>query len=408
MSSTSLKSSNEMPVTSAALGALWPALPGGRKGAAPIRKSNSILPVILGLAATLCAFGAKAETREPTAESQSFLFIGNSFTARHELKDIFKTLATEGNPGTDFITERITYGGRDLFRHFELFRSQDLLRLQTVSDADIKTSMSEMEALAKADEPAFYTEYWKKIDFSALQPWEEYEAADVAPKRARANAAKRGSSQWKGDRSVVLKSALRNHRAWLAQRNDFPPSWDYVVLQSWQDMNPDPESGYVKYASKFIEFAKQQNTQPILYITAPYSQNMAPVTGPVEKDRALMEVRLAADLAKKTSALVVPVPLAIYRLQKAGTSLALRYKNDGHPNQYCAYLTACLFYAAVFNKSPEGLALTEVVETKVVDPDNPGCDPDGNPLKRTFTESERQLLQRTAWETMEAFRRGEF
>jgi len=49
-----------------------------------------------------------------------------------------------------------------------------------------------------------------------------------------------------------------------------------------------------------------------------------------------------------------------------------------------------------------------VVETKIVDSNKPGCDPDGNPLRRVFTETERKLLQRTAWETMEAFRRNEF
>lgn len=371
-----------------------------------IMKTIGIRSAVLGMAFILSAFSAEGET--PNAKSNSFLFIGNSFTFRHELKDIFKTLATEGNPEATIITERITYGGRDLFRHFELFRSQDLLRLQTLSEADIKKSISEMEALAKADEPAFYTEYWKEIDSSALRPWEEYEANKVAPKRVRAKDTKRTSTQWAGDRDILLKNAIPNHRSWVNQRKDFPEVWNYVVLQSWQDVNLNPQTGYLKYASKFIEIAKQQNTQPILYITAPYSQNMTPVSAPIEKERALMEVRLAADLAKKTGALVVPVPLAIYRLQQTGTSLTFRYKNDAHPNQYGAYLTACLFYAAVFNKSPEGLPLSEVVETKIVDANKAGCDPDGNPLKRVFTDAERELLQRTAWETMEAFRRGEY
>ena len=357
----------------------------------------------------LCAAALTGNAAETAPlPTRSFLFIGNSFTFRHDLKDMFKTLATEGHPGTNFITERLTYGGRDLFRHFELFRSQDLLRLQTLSDADLKRSIAEMDALAKPTEPAFYTEYWRQINSSALRPWEAYEATNASPKRTRANASKREATQWIGDRQLILKSAIANHKSWMARRNDFPPAWNYVVLQSWQDVNPDPAIGYLKYATKFIEVARQQNTQPILYLTAPYSQNMVPVTEPIEKERALMEVRLAADLAKKTGALVVPVPLAVYRLQKAGIPLTLRYKNDGHPNQVCAYLTACLLYAAVFNQSPEGLALSEVVETKIVDSNKPEYDPDGNPLRRVFTEAERKLLQRTAWETMEAFRRNEF
>ena len=191
------------------------------------------------------------------------------------------------------------------------------------------------------------------------------------------------------------------------------PAGPRLVLQpsetaSWQDVSANPETGYLKYAAKFAELARQQNTKVILYITAPYSQNKEPVTEPIEKARALTEVRLASELAKRTGAIVVPVPLAVYRLQKNGTALTLRYQNDGHPNQYGAYLTACLFYAAVFGKSPEGLTLSQVVETKIVDRAKPASDPDGNPIKREFTDAERRLLQRTAWEAIEALRKGEF
>lgn len=355
---------------------------------------------------TIALNAVAAETTKPA--SQSFLFLGNSFTFRHELKDIFKTLATEGNPGTDFITERITYGGRDMFRHFELFKSQDLLRIQSLSDHDLRRSIEEMETLSRsAAEPGFYTEYWKNIDSSVLKPWEEYEATDTDAKPSRRKAYARKPTQWTGDRQT-MKLAIKNHEMWISNRKNYPSVWDYVVLQTWQDVSANPETGYIKYASKFIEAAKQQNTKVILYITAPYSQNMAPVTEPIEKERALSEVRIAFNLAKKTGAIVVPVPLALYRLQKKGTSLTFRYTKDGHPNQCGAYLTACLFYAAVFNKSPEGLKFSQVVETKIVDRNKPNNDPDGNPLVRKFTDAERTLMQRTAWETIEAFRNEKF
>lgn len=360
--------------------------------------------LLLVAASAMC--GIAAESASPSTES--FLFIGNSFTFRHELKDIFQTLAKEGNLGTNFITERITYGGRDMFRHFELFRSQDLLRLQSLSDEDIKRSISEMEILAKSPTaPDFYTEYWKNIDSSALQPWEEYEAAASGTKSAQGKKPAKKPTQWTGDRQT-MKQAIANHEEWISNRKNYPSAWDYVVLQSWQDMSANPETGYLKFASKFADVAKQQNTKVVLYITAPYSQNSTPVTEPLEKERALGEVRIAANLAKKIGAIVVPVPLAVYRLQRNGTSMTFRYKNDGHPNQYGAYLTACLLYSAVFNKSPEGLGLSEVVETKIIDRKKPDCDPDGNPLKRVFTDEERKLLQRTAWETMEAFRKGDY
>lgn len=368
-----------------------------------MKKSAPFLFLLFCAASSLWGFAAEAGTPPAT---QSFLFIGNSFTFRHELKDIFQTLAKEGNPGTNFVTERITYGGRDMFRHFELFKSQDLLRLQSLSDDDLRRSIGEMETLARSDEePAFYTGYWKSIDASALKPWEDYEAASADSSPAKASARK--PTQWSGDQHA-MKSAIANHEKWIATRKNYPPAWNYVVLQSWQDVSENPETGYVKYASKFAELAKQQNTKVILYVTAPYSQNMSPVTEPLEKERALQEVRTAFDLAKKTGALVVPVPLAMYRLQKNGANMAFRYAKDGHPNQYGAYLTACLLYAAVFDKSPEGLALSQVTETKIIDRKNPDRDPDGNPRTRVFTDAERTLLQRTAWETMQAFRKGDF
>ena len=341
-------------------------------------------------------------------ETKSFLFIGNSFTFRHDLNQIFTTLAAEGIPSQPIKTERLTYGGRDLFRHFELFHSQNLLCLSSLTNEQLQQSMDKMKIMSEsAAEPAFYAEYWKNIDAAALLPYEQYEAKGESTKvksdATQANILKR----WDEDRNMI-NAARKKHQEWIGKRNAYPNSWNYVSLQSWQDVHKNPDTGYIKYATIFSDLAKQQNTTPILYVTAPYSQNATPVTAPIESERALKEVRIAFDLAKKTGALVVPVPLAVYRLQKSGFPMTLRYVNDGHPNQYCAYLTACLFYAAVFNKSPEGLMLSEVTETKIVDSNKPNNDPDGNPLKRIFTDTERTMLQRTAWETMTAFNKGDF
>jgi len=370
-----------------------------------MKKSLPLLSFLIGAASLVSGFAAEPENPEAT---QSFLFIGNSFTFRHELKDVFQTLAKEGNPETNFVTERITYGGRDMFRHFELFRSQDLLRLSSLSNDDLRRSIKEMEAAAQsAGGPEFYAEYWKTMDASALKSWEDSEgAADDAISSPGKEPAQK-PSKWSSDQKAI-KTAISHHEKWISARKDYPAAWNYVVLQSWQDVSANPETGYIKYASKFAELAQQQGTKVVLYITAPYSQNKSRVTEPLEKERALQEVRVAFDLAKKTGALVVPVPLALYRLQKAGTDLTFRYQKDSHPNQYGAYLTACLLYAAVFDKSPEGLALSQVTETNTSPSKKLARAPDGNPVTRVFTEAERTLLQRTAWETMQAFQKGEF
>ena len=269
----------------------------------------------------LAALAISAIAAEPAKPAdQSFLFIGNSFTFRHELKDVFLTLAKEGNPGVDFSAERVTYGGRDMFRHFELFRSQDLLRLPSLSDEQIRSSIKEMNAMAvTAEEPEFYKEYWRNIDSSDLKPWEDYEANGNDAKPSNPNGPARKPSQWMGDRKTI-KTAIENHEAWISTRKNFPPAWSYVVLQSWQDVIANPETGYIKYATKFAEVAKRQTTKVVLYLTAPYSQNKEPVGEPLAQERAFKELHIASDLAKKTGAIVVPVPLAVYRLQKSGAA----------------------------------------------------------------------------------------
>ena len=150
-----------------------------------------------------------------------------------------------------------------------------------------------------------------------------------------------------------------------------------------------------------------------------------PVTQAVARERAIGECRAALAFSKTNGAIVVPVPLAITLAQEStepvARTLTFRYKNDMHPNQTMAYLTACTFYAAVFGKPPEGLWFNQVAENKaqnihgeVVRTDantqalSSLVNPDGGPLEKVFTDEERLFLQRTAWRAVKAFRKGEF
>jgi hypothetical protein len=71
------------------------------------------------------------------------------------------------------------------------------------------------------------------------------------------------------------------------------------------------------------------------------------------------------------------------------------------------YLTACTFYAAMFERSPEGLHVDEATDIKAF---GEGQDADGGPLLRTFSLKDRTDLQRIAWEGYNQFqqlRKGE-
>ena len=78
--------------------------------------------------------------------------------------------------------------------------------------------------------------------------------------------------------------------------------------------------------------------------------------------------------------------------------------NDAHLNQTLAYLTACTFYAALFDRSPEGLPINTVTDIRFLDNGQKDKDRDGGPITRVFSDQDRADLQRIAWEGLQQFR----
>ena len=60
------------------------------------------------------------------------LFIGNSFTGRHNLSEVVKQMAEAGNPGLRFEVTTVIYGGRRLVDHWRL-GSQNVVKLATLT-----------------------------------------------------------------------------------------------------------------------------------------------------------------------------------------------------------------------------------------------------------------------------------
>lgn len=85
--------------------------------------------------------------------------------------------------------------------------------------------------------------------------------------------------------------------------------------------------------------------------------------------------------ANELDAFVVPVGYAFERSLKARPELVLHYKDKMHPSVAGTYLAACTFYAALYGKSPVGIAY------------------DADLGKDTA-----EFLQGVAWETVQAFR----
>jgi len=321
--------------------------------------------LILNATVTLAALFAISNTSpgvEPAAQAAkakklNVLFIGNSFTACHDLANVVKALAEAGDPDLSFDVTKVLYGGRRLVDHW---------RLGTPNFVKIGTLTAEEEA-------------------ATVKSLEEAVAKDPADKYSAA--------------------ALTRHRDLSKNLERMRKKWDLVVLQSYRDDLGGDKSPYVEYAPKYAELIKAQGGRVVLYETTPTTQNSAPLTAPPDPAPINEKAKVIAALGQRLDAIVVPMSTVALHCQTVRPDLTLRYVNDGHLNPTMGYLTACTFYAALFDRSPEGLPIDTVNDRPTKD-DKPALDPDGKPLKTVFSPKDRADLQRIAWEGLRQFRQS--
>ena len=334
--------------------------------------------MILRIAIT---FLAAALAHPASAQMLNMLFLGNSFTARHDIAGLVERILEEGDPTTDVYVQRVIYGGQNMFKHSTYYFSQSFIEQSTLTNEQINGRIARMKEFLKSDNPPNPEE------------WGHHQAA-------------LGKSYPFAKIHSHIASAIKNHEALL--RDNPKTQWDYVVLQSWRDVSDQPNQAYERYATKLAEVAKAQGADVILYMTSPETQNENPVAEPYNVASADRDTaggrRMKKALQPKA---VIPVPLAIKNIQtgdadKPGTELVFRYHNDGHPNQTCAFLVANLFYTAITGKSPEGFEFDSVTENKLKN----GKDPDGGEPTVVFDNKEKAYLQRMACEAVLEFNRG--
>ena len=328
------------------------------------------------------AMVAVASAVPASAKELNILFLGNSFTARHDIAGLVEQVLEEGDPTADVKVQRVIYGGQNMFKHSTYYFSQSFIEQSTLTDETITQRIAVMREYLNSGTPP-NPEEWN-------QHWSSIGKTNVP---------------FSGIHKHITR-AIKNHEGLL--RNHAKTKWDYVVLQSWRDVSGEVNQAYERYATKLAKIAKTQGAEVILYMTSPETQNEDPVTGAFNLSSAerdtVVGLRMANALQPKA---VIPVPLAIKNIQmgdgdKVGTDLVFRYHNDGHPNQTCAFLVANLFYAAITGKSPEGLAFNSVTENKLKD----GKDPDGGEPTVVFDDQVKTYLQRTAHESVLEFNRG--
>lgn len=306
-----------------------------------------------GAAALLIASGIRVAAAE--ARTLRVLFIGNSFTGRHNLSQVVKAMAEAGDPSLRFEVTTVIYGGRTLKDHWRL-GTQNIVRIATLTAAEESATIADLQATLARD---------PKDNFAS--------------------------------------SALRRHQELLPTLAAPRRNWDVVVLQSYRDDTAGDASSYVEYAPKFAALIRAQGARVVLYETTPDTQNATALAAAPDPAPILAKARVIAALARRIDAAVVPMSTVALHCQTVRPDLTLRFVNDGHLNHRMAYLTACAFQVALFNRSPVGLPVDTVTDIRFLDAAHKDQDRDGQPLTRKFSAVERAELQRLAWEGCQKF-----
>ncbi len=152
--------------------------------------------------------------------------------------------------------------------------------------------------------------------------------------------------------------------------------WDYVVLQDRSGGPLEDLECFKIHARRLNAEIIRQGTKTIFYMT--WANKSRPSTQKILADAY-------GQVAAELGAGLAPVGLAWEKSQALDFELNLYHIDDRHANPSGAYLTACVFYAVLFNASPEGLPATLQIEGKI---------------RLDLAEDRAGFLQRIAYETV--------
>jgi ribosomal protein S15P/S13E len=326
---------------------------------------NRTLPFLCFSFITLClAHADETETQSaPTSAKPStlnILFVGNSYTARHNLATVVKQLAEAGDPNLTFNPTQVIYGGRTLKDHWRL-GTQHIVNQHQVTAEDVQATIDSLQAAIKEN--------------------------------AKDKYAPRGLQR--------MKTLLKEIQSDQVDRTQ----WDWVVLQSYRDDLKGDDSLYMQYAPRFVKLAKSQGAKVLLYETTPTTQNQFPMAQYPDAAPVIEKSKSIARLAKRLDVHVAPMSYVAQQCQYGDDQMPLRFINDAHLNQNMAYLTACTIYAAMFDRSPEGLDVNSVTDIRYWKDDrSTKKDRDEKPITKVFSGKEQNFLQTTAWKAFQDFK----
>lgn len=151
--------------------------------------------------------------------------------------------------------------------------------------------------------------------------------------------------------------------------------WDVVVLQghSLEAVDKNSIKSFQRAARAFDEVIDESGADTVFFMTWA-REDYADFTESLNLHYTL--------IGNRTGSLVVPVGLAFARIKNEHADIDLIRSDGRHPTMAGTYLAACVFFAALYQKSPEGLVF---------------------PRATTLDESRATILQRGAWQTVQDY-----
>jgi hypothetical protein len=122
--------------------------------------------------------------------------------------------------------------------------------------------------------------------------------------------------------------------------------WDFVVLQDQSEAPLLRRDAMIEYGKKFDAEIKKQRAKTILYETWALQNKL-------EQQTAISKAY--EGLSRELNARLAPVGNAWQTALRSDPKLILHDVDHKHPSATGTYLAACVFYATIFGKSPEGL-----------------------------------------------------
>ncbi|MGE3804538.1 MAG: SGNH/GDSL hydrolase family protein [Gemmataceae bacterium] len=151
----------------------------------------------------------------------------------------------------------------------------------------------------------------------------------------------------------IVKGGYSLHKHWEdgeARAAIRRGNWDFVVLQDQSEMPVISPGKTIESGKLFADEIKKAGARTLLFVTWP-KKNMGS-----NQDQIL---NTYTRLAQETGARLVPVgPVWM----QAGFAKVMFYRADeSHPSPLGTYIAACVFYAVMRDKDPQGLPFEGIV-----------------------------------------------